>query len=182
MTKKKDPSEKKPETKKPPEQEKLVEAEHILTRAEKKEAEVSESRVEWEIRKDECKTAKAAYQERLEELRRLIRARKEKHPLFDKAGKKVAKKDGDQPLLADGANADWKARPLADLLLPERYTLAIGDAGYTTLGKLSAHMADQGEWWAKEIKGLGEKGRDETLEAFQDFWKRHPECCEVNAA
>lgn len=49
-------------------------------------------------------------------------------------------------------------------------------AGYTTLGKLSDLMNDQGQWWNKEIgRGFGEAKATAVSDAFADFWKAHPE-------
>jgi hypothetical protein len=67
---------------------------------------------------------------------------------------------------------------VAELKVGDRALKALEDAGFSTLGKLSDHMRDQASFWAKEIKGLGEKGAEEVCDRFADFWNAHPEYCE----
>jgi hypothetical protein len=66
------------------------------------------------------------------------------------------------------------------LALSPKIEKAILDAGFNTLGALRTHMNDQGLWWPKSIKGLGDKGQDAVCDAFMAFWAAHPEYCETS--
>jgi hypothetical protein len=52
-----------------------------------------------------------------------------------------------------------------------------GEAGHDTLGKLAKLMNDHGQWWNREVKGIGEQSADAIQEAFVKFWQDHPEYC-----
>ncbi len=77
---------------------------------------------------------------------------------------------------------DWRQLSVKQLGLPARYEQAILDKGIHKLGKLSAHIEEQGDFWAREIKGLGPGGRTAVEDAFEKFWEAHPEFCRVLTA
>jgi hypothetical protein len=147
-----------------PESDELEEAAELLQRIEAAEAKCQQARTNADACKEEYKSAKAAYGERVEALRKLCRARSEDLPLLNSSD--AGASDG-----RDG----WKPRPIADLKLSAKLTQKIIDAGHLTIGALSKHIEEQGEWWPKNIKGLGEKGREKVLEAYVAFWADHPE-------
>jgi hypothetical protein len=163
----------KPKAKKPCKSELLEEADELLKRIEKAESECQKARTDADIRKEAYRTARAFFGERVEKLRTLCRARKEKHPLFEAAEQPadVAATPEVKPIDKDA----WRSLPLANLELPAKVEQSILDFGLSTLGALSDHVADQGLWWAKEIKGLGEKGNDAVCDSFVVFWNTHPE-------
>lgn len=98
------------------------------------------------------------------------------HDLAEFANKSI--KDSDRPLLAqqgDGVNSSEVAGD-SDEAIPEnvetmpidnlaqyakkkkispRQIQALFDAGLDTVGKLIAHMRNEGEWWARSITGIG---------------------------
>jgi hypothetical protein len=63
--------------------EKLQEADEILVKIERKEAELSDLAVRVEMTKEDAKAAKARYDAAVNDLRALCRLRSESHPLFD---------------------------------------------------------------------------------------------------
>jgi len=175
----------KPRARRPCKSELLAEAAELLARIELAEEACQEARAAIEVRKEAYRTARSAYADRVEELRTLCRARKEEHPLFDQPAKKkgatkVADKKAADTKTADvqtNGNEPWRALPLAELKLSKRVTNALVDAGLTTIDELVRHMEKQGEWWAKQIKGLGEKGSETVCDALAAFWGDHPEYC-----
>jgi uncharacterized protein (UPF0335 family) len=174
----------KPRPKKKTKAERMTEAEDLLQRIEAAEVACEETQCRMSEIKQEYKEAKEAHGFNVTELRRLCRARKEKLPLFDAAKQQELPKAGETSADVPDENRPidkdaWKSLPVGDLKLPAKIAKAIVDAGHTTIGSLSVHMADQGDWWAKQIKGIGEKARDEVCDAFADFWKEHPEYCTI---
>lgn len=46
----------------------------------------------------------------------------------------------------------------------------------TTIGELSDWQGTKGEpWWWKDIKGFGERGRDQVIAALDRYWAKHPQ-------
>jgi hypothetical protein len=243
----------------------LKEAESILTDVEEAEARAEEAALRVEIAKESYQTARLAYKDAVGQLRKLCRARKEKHPLFDQAAKKpedkpAAKADlaavavtvtagteqhgiakgtlapiwlvkpggilvmagetptaitddeytADEPVAALIAEArekkitsdadawrefvaskqtptastnpqvceDWKALPLEAAKINGRGGKLLTEAGYETLGAVAKLMRDYGQWWNKEVKGIGEETAAEISDRFADFWAAHPEYCQ----
>lgn len=85
-------------------------------------------------------------------------------------------KEGETPAASTNGNA-WKAAPLADAAITGKIATCLEEAGLTTLGKLSDHMAEKGDWWARELKGIGETAAEKISNLFAAYWKRHPEFC-----
>ena len=108
--------------------------------------------------------AKREYDRQVLHLRALCREQDKEYPLLDAAVRKVT---------------EWRSAPLLNLNLSAKVEKPILDFGLTTLGALQEHMNDQGGFWAKQIKGLGEKGAEEVSGAFVRFWADHPEFCEA---
>ena len=231
---------------------KLQEADEILVKIERKEAELSELAVRVEMTKEDAKEAKARYDAAVNNLRALCRLRRESHPLFDEPpeppknlrdlvqiqvidgpheGQTVpvwsVQQDGvavliggqvamlrigqyeceDEPyrLITGARDAGamhsvqaWEAfltehyRPEQTTEIDEdawrEYTLShlglsgtlqnkLEDAGLDTLSKLSDKMADVA--WYQGIKGVGVAAADLVADKFADFWKLHPEFCDL---
>jgi hypothetical protein len=72
----------------------------------------------------------------------------------------------------------WKTTPLADLRRPNGDPIPAGtlklladhSTPILTIGDLTAHQQAHGEFWMKEIKGLGPKKTDAIAEACDRFW------------
>lgn len=89
-------------------------------------------------------------------------------PAFDKAeAEDAAKPDG------------WKRLSIQRLELPAAVEQYVADAGCKTIGQLSKHMADHGEFWDKDMKVGGQNKprnfRAAIEDGFAEFWATHPE-------
>jgi hypothetical protein len=261
----------------------LREADGLLKKIEAAETEAAERSLRVELCREELTDAKTAYKDAVTQLRRLCRARKEKHPLFDQSkpseltketpkatdglpeinynqpstavtieltedcpdvdkqlvkgntyhpwsvsrkgvellidGKEVfvAKSsfvfvDGrhlvedalieheegfnastwqawlrarpeakrptfDGPAKAGTTNDAWKDLPLSSAGINGKVGTLLAEAGHDTLGRLAKLMGDHGQWWPKEVKGIGEAGATEVADRFAAFWSEHPEYC-----
>lgn len=253
----------------------LKEADSLLGQIEKAESVCDEKLIEVDQIREQLKQAKGAYSHAVTQLRKLCRARKEKHPLFDQAkpeekptekpeakpvattesqavtvtvtvggltenhglevgsslpvwlvkpggllvmspaGNPVAITDDeytadervagliaearDTGALSDAdkwatlvairslkapvealkpANDGWKALPLDAAGINGKGGKLLMEAGYETLGAVAKLMADYGQWWNKEVKGIGEETATEIADRFAEFWASHPEYCE----
>ena len=114
----------KPKAKKPTKSELLTEAAELLERIEVAEKQCQDAKLNAEACKEEYRNARNAYAERVDLLRKLCRARKEKHPLFDAAAKQTEqqpasevkpaeKPDAKKPEATNGADDDsWRKHTL----------------------------------------------------------------------
>ena len=175
----------------PSELEPLNEAADLLKRIEKQEAECGKLATEMEIMRDAFKQLKGAYASATITLRSLCRARREKMPLFDQqlAAKsvEVGPVVNDTPIeTAPGSHTTaahnftkdaWRDLPLAVAGINGSVGRLLEEAGHDTLGEVSKLMNDQGQWWNKEVKGIGEAGANEVADRFAAFWAEHPEFC-----
>lgn len=83
---------------------------------------------------------------------------------------------------AEGKPADndgWKALPIDAAKINGRGGKLLTEAGYETLGAVAKLMADHGQWWPKEVKGIGEETAAEIADRFAGFWAEHPEFCKA---
>ena len=78
---------------------------------------------------------------------------------------------------APPANDGWKALPLDAAKINGRGGKLLIEAGYETLGAVAKLMHDHGQWWPKEVKGIGEETAAEIADRFAAFWSAHPEYC-----
>jgi len=78
---------------------------------------------------------------------------------------------------AEGGNELWMNVNLMDLVpeLPDRYLVALADnePPILTLGDLTNWQTEKGDYWAKDIKGLGEAGVVAIDEATTEYWTQH---------
>lgn len=243
VEKKKDP---KPVKVMSDELERLKECEDLVKRIELCEALCDERAVRVEQARTDLKEIKGSYNAAVIELRRLCRARKEKHPLFDQAkpeekapeakpepvavvpvqieievagenpvdvpvgwlgpvsevlpGGVAIMVDGERRELADDefkvlagdlaaarspkvetpapvASDAWKSEPLSAAGINGNIGRLLEEHGHDTLGKLAKLMNDHGQWWNKEVKGLGEQSAAKVADSFAEFWRNHPEYC-----
>ena len=105
--------------------------------------------------------------------------------IADARGEKVlSDKDGWLAFVAERTKSqgpkkdDWKRLPLEDAGINGNIGRLLVEAGHDTLGKLAQLMNVHGQWWPKEVKGIGEGGATEVADRFADFWAKHPEYCE----
>ncbi len=87
-------------------------------------------------------------------------------PLFD--GEKPA--DTGDPVMPD----DWRDSLVTSLGLPEAVVLALAEnePALNTLGELTDWQASKGDFWAKDIDGLGDAGRKKIEDALEAFWEK----------
>jgi len=69
---------------------------------------------------------------------------------------------------------DWRREPIEALLLAKGTVAKLREAGLATVGKLSDRMGPGGPWW-RGIDGVGQAAAEKIAEAFEKFWKQHPE-------
>ncbi|MBN2579129.1 MAG: hypothetical protein JXB10_09075 [Pirellulales bacterium] len=71
----------------------------------------------------------------------------------------------------------WRKVRIDSIGLSTRYRKAFEEAGIKTLGKASDIQQKHGDFWQREISGLGDKGREEYEDRMATFWGEHPEYC-----
>ena len=155
--------------------------EELLEIIQKKESEVAECETIWEGLKARAKTAKDNYDERVIELRNLIRRSKNLHeeaPLFNQpAEAKPAETTSQEPEDAEVEDDSWKIISLDQALrdVPESVIekLAENEPPLRTMGELTAWLnADQGRNKLTDVKGIGRAKADQIEEALAAFWGR----------
>lgn len=78
---------------------------------------------------------------------------------------------------AGTTNEAWKELPLSAAGINGKVGVLLAEAGHDTLGRLAKLMQDNGQWWNKEVKGIGESGATEVADRLVAFWQEHPEFC-----
>jgi hypothetical protein len=71
----------------------------------------------------------------------------------------------------------WEAYTLSYLGLDGKLQEKLEAADLNTLGQLADAMDDVG--WFRKIKGVGVGAADQVADRFADFWKAHPEFCDL---
>jgi hypothetical protein len=93
-----------------------------------------------------------------------------KQPLFSGLGQ--------QEQTGDPAKA-WMTLPITMLSVAPAVQNYLDQAGMTTIGKLSEHMNNHGQFWAQDIKvgGVRKPANFESLidKAFESLWKDNPQ-------
>jgi hypothetical protein len=80
-------------------------------------------------------------------------------------------------LKSHATNEAWRDLPLSAAGINGKVGVLLAEAGHDTLGRLSKLMQEHGQWWNKEVKGIGEAGATEVADRFAQFWSEHPEYC-----
>lgn len=80
-------------------------------------------------------------------------------------------------LKSHATNEAWRDLPLSSAGIDGKVGVLLAEAGHDTLGRLAKLMQEHGQWWNKEVKGIGEAGATEVADQFAQFWKEHPEYC-----
>lgn len=129
------------------------------------------------------KIAKSQRKAATERLQQLTTRGPEDRPLFDQQAEKPA-----EAVQVDVAAADPSAKgeswrecrfddtaEFSDDLLPASIVNKLADANINTVGDLYDFQAKHGEFWAKEIKGIGKSKAEKISDAMIEFWKKHPQ-------
>lgn len=124
--------------------------------------------------KEHAKDCKDIYEAAIATLRRLIRelnAAEKPMPLLDS----LDKPENEQPV-----NEKWRTVCIDALQahgVSESIVGKLRDKAIETLGDLADFQGKHGEFWAKEIKGLGPAKAAKVTDAQAAFWQAHPEYC-----
>ncbi len=164
----------------------LEEAAELLGKIEEAEEACQQSRLDMDDAKESYKLAKQNYGHHVDELRRLVRARKEEHPLFDQPKQTVIDVESkptaegqaaitgpsapDKPAVNGKANA-WRYLEVdrlkeADARITEKHLKALRASKYETLGELADMMDRRETFWHKEVKGIGKDGKQPIEDAL----------------
>ncbi len=165
----------------------LTEAAELLTKIEEAEEACQQSRLDMDDAKESYKLAKQNYSHHVDELRRLVRARKEEHPLFDppkqtvidvevkpapagQAALQGAVTPAPDSKVNGKANA-WRYLEVdrlseADPRITEKHLKALRASKYETLGELADMMDRRETFWHKEVKGIGKDGKQPIEDAL----------------
>jgi len=71
----------------------------------------------------------------------------------------------------------WKSVELADLNDPHikvGFLKALAENGIHTMGHLADWQAAKGDFWAKDLKGVGKAACDSISDATDAYWARNP--------
>jgi hypothetical protein len=162
----------------------LDDIEALLTQIEAAELDVQKAAIELDARKEAAKTAKGVWLTRIETLQTLIGTRRRWNEERKRQPLLAAAEAAAQTVMAaveahlpDPNPAGWRDVRLDTFGLGTRTMKALDAAGLTTLGLLTDFQMANGEWWVRNVKGLGEMGSDKIAEKVAEFWKEHPEYC-----
>lgn len=75
-------------------------------------------------------------------------------------------------------NEDWQSLPLDASQINGRGGKLLAEAGYETLGSVVKLMKDHGQWWAKEVPGIGEEIGGKIADQIAEFFGANPEYCQ----
>lgn len=99
---------------------------------------------------------------------------------FDFPDPAKPKKNGSaNGVAAAKADEAWRSMKIADLtpaLKPAKLkALAEHEPRIVTMGDMADFQQNRGEWWWKDIKGLGDSGVEQYADAASQYWKDHPQ-------
>lgn len=147
------------------------------------EKDAAEAKADWESLKESTAEAKKFHDAAVERLCRKIRDyRPGNAPLFDQAVKsppiEQAVTPFSTPTEAPALDESWKAVLIEQLepkLKPGKLkALAENTPPILTIGGLMEWQAKKGDFWAKDIKGLGDGGQEQLVAALDAYWASHP--------
>lgn len=82
--------------------------------------------------------------------------------------------DDDRGLLK--ASGPWAEVNLDTLFDPKKsIRKALHKAGLDTVGQYADYVADKGDFWAKDLAGVGPKARQEIEDTMEKFWTANPQ-------
>ena len=85
------------------------------------------------------------------------------------------------PLYDQQTDEGWQRYDVGELDLSNKINTALVEntPPLNTLGELAEWMRQKGDFWAKDIAGIGDAARKQIEDAFEQFWVDHPDCCET---
>lgn len=81
--------------------------------------------------------------------------------------------DGEMPILK--ATGEWTLVRLDTMPLKPGIIKCLQKAGITTVGELADFTALHGEWWSKDVPGVGDAARQQVEDTLEKFWAANPE-------
>lgn len=153
----------------------------LLGRIRKQESAVALAECEVEDRKESLKAAKERLEEEVTALRRLIRQRDERLPLFDQNLEESNAVQGDsvivdvrhEPHPDDTHDPDaWRAVEISALDLPDSLVEKLYESEISTIGDLADYQTRGNQ--LTDLKGIGQAKADKIADALEKFWANHP--------
>lgn len=166
-----------------------------MTRVHEATAETDEAEREYLSLKEQASEAKKVYEAKVIALRSITRSQPGPQREFSFDGEQGAAEPSepstparspDEPAVtmsqekldAAADERSWRAWPLESLTsigLQPRALKAMAGAGLETVGQLSDWQAKHGDFWIKEIKGMGKKVGDNVADVMERFWRERPD-------
>lgn len=162
----------------------------LLLQIRDQESRVSTAEYQLNRAKEEVKECRESFDEEVSAMRRLIRQREEKHPLFDSQPVTSQTSEVVEGVEAD-ANAtasptakpadddnSWRDTPIESLSIAESLVAKLMEANIETIGQLADYSASGGPLTG--IKGIGAAKATKIEEAMDSFWKdQRTKACET---
>jgi hypothetical protein len=104
--------------------------------------------------------------------RRLLESEKQMELPFDEEGMPLTEENV-KAALQHAIDDSWREVPIFEALgssLGKRANDALENAGIDTMGKFADFQAKHGEWWSKELKGIGPETVTKLCDAAERFW------------
>ena len=166
-----------------------------MTRVHAATAETDAAESEYLSLKEQASEAKKVYEAKVIALRSITRSQPGPQREFSFDGEQGAAEPSepstparspDEPAVtmsqekldAAADERSWRAWPLESLTsmgLQPRALKAMAGAGLETVGQLSDWQAKHGDFWIKEIKGMGKKVGDNVADVMERFWRERPD-------
>lgn len=121
---------------------------------------------DWERAKAEAKAAKEAYNEALCDRNDVLHDARGGQLRLDEApaarAPEAAADEAWKAVRLDAGGTGWQIKP--------RFVKALAEAGIETWGQFSAAVERDGDFWHKNVKGLGKSAADSISDAWEAFW------------
>ena len=150
----------------------------LVAKIQAAELETQAAETDYLAAKETAKECKDILEGKIAGLRSLVRK-------LDAAEKPMPLLDGlDKPAGTNGqpaaSNDGWRGLCIDTLALPETILESMRQKGIETLGGFANFQRDRGEFWAKDLKGVGPAKATKITEAWEEFWKANPQYCSTN--
>ena len=139
------------------------------------EAQVGECAVTLARLKAEAKKVSKLLDAAVERLATLKARGPDRYPLLDRPPEPAeAATAGPE---TDDDDEPWRATPISSLGLTDGAIDALAEADIQTVGDLTDHVKRHGDFWWRDIAGIGEQCAEKISDAMVKFWEEHPEYC-----
>lgn len=128
--------------------------------------------------KEQASEAKKYLDGKIAELRRMIDRgpdRQAKLPLAGDQAEPASEPTESTVAPVPAEPEPWRSWPIHEIDgLKPGHIKSLAEAGIETMGQLTDHVAKHGDFWAKEIAGIGPKAAEVISESLDEFWKIKP--------